>query len=100
MKYKRICAEVAKEKERLSQAVRGTQHKIIKNLKQKKENLLSDGSKLYGEFRGAIDRDRRATSDMRKTMALATSSAAKSRKSGYGGRSSTYHTIDDQELMF
>ena len=57
-----MLADASREKEKLIKVVRGSQRKIMGNLRERKENLRSDSNKLYGEFRGTIDKDRRATS--------------------------------------
>lgn len=89
-----MLADATREKEKLIKVVRGTQRKIIGNLRERKENLRSDSNKLYGEFRGTIEMDRQATSYMRKSMVITQGSAAKSR----AGR--TNYTYDEHEIMF
>ena len=53
--YKRQINEARKEKEKLQISLKGT-FKILESLSKRRETLDGDSTKLYQDFKGALDK--------------------------------------------
>lgn len=92
-KYKRLVAEQTREKEKLAQAVRGQQQKIMRNLHERRQVLKQDNEKLFSEFKstmstGSHQDQRRAGSNGSRSRPASKSSHARKKSQSLSRKSS------------